>query len=220
MFKLVALGNYMQYIYKKKPSAVSEVLIQNLVLSLTGKLEVYVLHQKGFFAWKTRLLNAEGSLEQVKYCKAAFANIHFYSAKLFGPTMFILVVCYSWIFAHMFWGSLLFLPIPNLHANQGMCQMSASPPDYLLFPRVKAKQNVLVFQAKEARKQKNKGLWLCIANGWNCCQRSPASLEENSYGQLISAALLHLLSASVLLSCAWVVAVSGRIVCYGVRFCT
>lgn len=131
------------------------MLIQNLFLSRTGKLEVHVLHQKGFFAWKTRLWNTAGSLEQVKYCKAAFANIRFYSAKLFGPTMFILV-CYSWIFAHMFWGSLLFLPIPNLRAKQGMCQMSASTPDYLVFPRVKTKQNFLMFQAKEAGK--NKGL--------------------------------------------------------------
>lgn len=125
------------------------MLIQNPFLSPTGKLEVHVLHQKGFFAWKTKLLNTEGPLVQVKYCKAAFANIHFYSAKLFGPTMFILVVSYSWIFAHMFWGSLLFLPITNLHVNQGMWQMSASPPRYLLVSRVETKQNFLVFQGTE-----------------------------------------------------------------------
>jgi len=45
----------------------------------------------------------------------------------------------------MFWGSLLFLPIPNLHVNQGMCQMSAAPLDYSLFPTVKTKQNFLAF---------------------------------------------------------------------------
>lgn len=43
-------------------------------------------------------------------------------------------------------------------------------------------------------KKKIKGLslpLLHIMNGWQSCQRSPKSLEENNYAQLISSALLH-----------------------------
>lgn len=191
------------------------MLNQNPLLKPTGKLGVHALHQRGFFAWKTRLLNTESSLVQVKYCKAAFANIHFNSAKLFGPTMFILAVCYSWIFAHMFWGSLLFLLISNLQANQGMCQMSASHPDYFIFPRVKTKQNFLVFQEENQDFVTSFTMhykWIKLLSN-----KSQFPGKGNNWDQFISAAPPH--PPDPFQSRGLVAYVSESIDCCGVGFC-
>lgn len=158
------------------------------------KLEVHALHQKGFFEWKTRWLNTEGSLVQVMLqstiCKHSL---------LFSKAVWSYYV-YPWC--------LLFLNIctyvlgkpavpadTNLHWNQVMCQRTASSPDDLLFSRVKNKQNFLIFQrnkrikeflafffstlwadasvAKEVPSPWNKILWNKIL--WSVTQCYPAS---------------------------------------------